>query len=54
MRKSIRFLPALVLGVANTIIFGSSSRAVPITYIERAIATGNLGGATFTDASITL
>jgi hypothetical protein len=54
MRKSTIFLSALVVGITSTLIFGSSSRAIPITYIEHAIGTGSLGGVNFSDADITL
>ena len=54
MRKPTRLLPALALGVASTIIFGPPSRAIPITYVEQAIATGSLGGVNFTDGNVVL
>jgi hypothetical protein len=54
MCKPTRFLPALVLGVASTIVFGSPSRAIPITYVEQTISTGSLGGVSFTNANIIL
>jgi hypothetical protein len=54
MRKPTRFLPALVLGVASTIIFGPQSHAIPITYVEQAVATGSLGGVNFTDGNVVL
>jgi hypothetical protein len=54
MRKPPRFLAALALGVASTIIFAPPSRAIQITYIEQAIATGSLGGVNFTNANMVL
>ena len=54
MRKSIRFMPALALGIAGAILHGNSAVATPITYVEDATATGSLGGVAFTDATVTL
>ena len=54
MRQRTGFLSILVLGFASTIIFGSPSRAIPITYVEQAIATGSLGGVGFTNANMIL
>jgi len=53
-RKSTRFLPALVLGVASAIISASPAFAVPITYTEQVTASGSLDGTPFTDASVLL
>jgi hypothetical protein len=54
MHKRIGFLPALLLGVASTVITVSPAFAIPITYTEQVMATGSLGGVGFTDASIVL
>lgn len=54
MRKPATFLPALALGVAGAISAATPSLAVPVTYIEQAIATGSLGGVAFTDANVVL
>jgi hypothetical protein len=54
MRKATGFLPALGLGVAGAISTASPSLATPITYTETATATGFLGSAGFTGATVTL
>ncbi len=54
MRKPIRFLPALGLVVASTIVAGSPAFAIPITYTEQVTGTGSLGGVVFSNASIVL
>jgi PEP-CTERM motif len=54
MRKSIGFLPTLVLGLASAIVSIGPGRAAAITYTEETTATGSLDGVAFTDASVVL
>ena len=54
MRKSIGFLPTLVLGLASTIVSIGPGRAAAITYAEETTLTGSLDGVAFTDASVVL
>ena len=51
MRKPIAFLSALGL---VAIMAASPASAIPITYIEKATATGSLGGTSFSSVTITL
>jgi hypothetical protein len=54
MRKATGFLPALALGIAGAISMATPSFATPIIYTETATASGFLGSAGFTSATVTL
>jgi hypothetical protein len=54
MRKATGFLPALALGIAGGISAATPSLATAITYTEAATASGFLGSAGFTSATVTL
>jgi hypothetical protein len=54
VRKSIGFLPTLVLGLASAIVSIGPGRAAAITYDLSTFGTGSLNGVAFTDASVVL
>jgi len=53
-KKSIGFLPTLVLGLATAIVSIGPVRAAPVTYTEQATATGSLDGVAYTNANVVL
>jgi len=52
MRRPIGFQTGLALSLINMILVVSPSFAAPITYTEKATASGSLGGVGFTDADV--
>jgi len=54
MRPSAALMPTLVFAVAGAIFAAAPSRATPITYTEKATASGSLNGVTFNNAAVTL
>ena len=52
MRKSIGFLPTLVLGLASAIVSIGPGRAAAVTYDLSTFGTGSLNGVAFTAVSI--
>jgi hypothetical protein len=54
MVEPIKFVPALVLSIASSLIAPSLSFAAPITYTEYATASGSLDGVSFTDETVFL
>ena len=54
MRKSIGFLPTLVLRLAGAIVSIGPGRAAAVTYTLETIGSGTLDGVAYTDASVVL